>query len=549
MKRKVKQVIALACGFGLLCSSAQAATLIDYDAATRTLQIKGDYAKSTAGTATFSILPAGVDPQSVDAETANTADMLYRTAQVQDDGSVTSTIVLPADFKNGQYVLRTYQETLCGTNYFGFLGTPVQQTSLQAVNAAADAGATLAALRALPEMGFESTVLSQYGGTIADYVFTNRPSGGYTDTGLMKAFYMGEAMGRLAAKELGLDELLIAYSAYTDIDYETEFAALPAEMKREMISLFAQMGHPEGDFATLYQKTRKLAEMKCAASFTVLQQAYLAYAAANGIDLGAYHSLSTSYLRDQVFIKLYGRIHVASGMEDVNAMFRAALDEVKKTDHGDSPSNGNGGGFGGGGGGGGNSASYLPAEPEQTADPSKVPGDSFLDTAEHWAKDYIAQMKQRGAVNGFEDGTFRPDQSVTRAEFVKMLGGLLRLESQAGTVFSDVTEDDWFYGAVYGAYEKGLIRGTAEDEFSPNADISREDAAVIIQRAWQLPGGGTNSFADSADISAYAADAVNALTEAGILTGYTDNTIAPKAALTRGETAAILARVLDSVNG
>ena len=95
MKRKVKQVIALACGFGLLCSSAQAATLIGYDAATRTLQIKGDFAESAAGTATFSILPAGVDPQSVDAETANAADMLYRTVAVQDDGSVTSTIVLP----------------------------------------------------------------------------------------------------------------------------------------------------------------------------------------------------------------------------------------------------------------------------------------------------------------------------------------------------------------------------------------------------------------------------------------------------------------------
>lgn len=98
MKRKVKQVIALACGFGLLCSSAQAATLIGYDAATRTLQIKGDFAESAAGTATFSILPAGVDPQSVDAETANAADMLYRTVAVQDDGSVTSTIVLPGGF-------------------------------------------------------------------------------------------------------------------------------------------------------------------------------------------------------------------------------------------------------------------------------------------------------------------------------------------------------------------------------------------------------------------------------------------------------------------
>ena len=548
MKRKVKQVIALACGFGLLCSSAQAATLIGYDAATRTLQIKGDFAESAAGTATFSILPAGVDPQSVDAETANAADMLYRTVAVQDDGSVTSTIVLPADFKNGQYVLRTYQETLCGTNYFGFLGTPVPQSLLQAVNTAASPAAVLSALKALPEMGFEGSVLSKYGSTIGDYVFANRPSGGYTDTALMKAFYMGEAMGRLAAKELGLDEMLIAYSAYVDIDYETEFAALPAEIRKEMISLFAQMERPEGDFTTLYQTTRALAKMKCAASFTVLQEDYLAYAAANGISLGAYHSLSTSYLRDQVFIKLYGRIHAASSMEDVNAMFRTALDEVKKTDHGDSPSNGNGGGFGGGGGGGG-SASYLPAEPEQMSDPSKVPGDSFLDTADHWAKDYIAQMKQRGAVNGFEDGTFRPDQSVTRAEFVKMLGELLRLESQTGAVFSDVTEGDWFYGAVYAAYEKGLIRGTAEHEFSPNSDISREDAAVIIQRAWQLPGGGTNSFADSADISDYAAEAVNALTEAGILTGYTDNTIAPKASLTRGETAALLARVLNSVNG
>lgn len=544
MKPKIKQVIALVCGIGLLSNCVYAATLIEYDTPSRTLQIQGEFADSVDGVVTFSILPAGVNPQDVNAETANTADMLYRTVSIQDDGSLSSTIVLPESFKNGQYVLRTYQDSLCFTNYFGFLGTPVSQSTLQMINASTNAEETLSALKSISAMGFENSSLSKYGSIIAEYVFKNRPDAGYTDSLLMESYFMGEALGRLAAREIELDELLTAYSAYVDIDYKTEFASLPTEIQEEMISLFAKMESLKGDFRVLFQNTRELARMKCAVSFSSLQKTYLSYAAEHNISLDAYYGLSSSYQQDQVFIKLFARIRNAENMEEVHTMFRAAVDEAKN----DTENNSHGGGNGGGGGGG-NSTTYLPADSTPLPDTNVIPQESFSDIAQHWAKGYIEQMKQLGAINGFEDGTFRPDQVVTRAEFVKMLGELLQLPQREGTVFDDVARSDWYYTAVYAAYEQDLIRGTSEHEFSPEAEITREDAAVIIQRAWSVSGGSAKDFADSSDVSAYAVEAVRTLSAAGILTGYADDTIAPKASLTRAETAALLARVLDVVNG
>lgn len=545
MKPKIKQVIALVCGIGLLSNCVYAATLIEYDTPSRTLQIQGEFADSVDGVVTFSILPAGVNPQDVNTEAANKADMLYRTVSIQDDGSLSSTIILPESFKNGQYVLRTYQDSLCFTNYFGFLGTPVSQSTLQMVNASTNAGETLSALKSISVMGFENSSLSKYGSIISEYVFKNRPDAGYTASLLMESYFMGEALGRLAAKEIELDELLIAYSAYVDVDYKAEFASLPTEIQDEMISSFAKMESLKDDFRALFLNTRELARMKCAVSFSSLQKTYLSYADEHNISLNAYYDLPGSYQQDQVFIKLFARIRNAENMEEVHTMFRAAVEEAKN----DAENNSHSGGNGGGGGGGRNSAAYLPADSAQLPDTNVLQQESFSDTAQHWAKGYIEQMKQVGAINGFEDGTFRPDQVVTRAEFVKMLGELLQLPQREGTAFDDVAQSDWYYTAVYAAYEQGLIRGTSEHEFSPEAEITREDAAVIIQRAWSVSGGSAKDFADSSDVSAYAVEAVRTLSAAGILTGYADDTIAPKASLTRAETAALLARVLDAVNG
>ena len=549
MRQRLKQGIAFLCAVGLLGGAAQANTLIDYDTDTRTLQIKGDFSGSSMGTATFTILPVGMNPEDVDLNAANTVDMLYRTLTVQDDGSVNSTIILPEEFENGQYVLRTYQESLLSTNYFGFVGTPISESELQKINGAVSQSEVLSALQSLADLGLESSVIKDYGNSIAEYVFLNRPSDGYSSTSLMEAVCMGEAMGRLAAKDIGLEEMLTAYSAYVEIDYEEDFVSLPDDVQSEMKRLFAQMEQPAGDFNTLFAETLELAQMKCADSFLVLQQLYLAYAERNQISLEGYQNLANEYMQDQVFVKLLNRISSVSNMEAVQELFRTAVSEVQR--EGGSAGSVVGGISGGGSGGGisGNSVTYLPTENEQLEGSQTETAGAFTDTAQHWAEAYILQMKEMGAINGFEDGSFRPDQAVTRAEFVKMMCELLDLPAEEGSLFADVAADDWFYGVVYAAYKNGLIQGTGENMFSPNEMITREDAAVIMQRTWPMAAGEEAAFADASEISDYAVEAISALTGAGVLTGYEDHTIAPKASLTRAEAAAILCRILERVNG
>ena len=540
MIKQFKRIIAAFCGLAFLGAGVQAATVIDYDTDTRTMEIRGASESEDSLFVTFSIMPAGIRPEDVNAG-GELENMLYRTVEVAEDGTFAQTIVLPETFANGQYVVRTYQDKLTGTNLFGFLSAAVPADVLQSVNSA-DRGNMKEALLALNSFGFDPAVLAKHGARIADYVYQNRPAAGYDGKGLMAAYYMGEALARQAAGEISLKELLLLYSAYIPIDYETEYASLPESVRTELEALFAQ-GGGEQDFQSRFYDKRYTAQMKCAASFEILRDLYLDYAAQHGVSVADYNSLPSAYLQDQVFIKMLSKLGSASDMGDVNDQFRSAVASVKDGGGGKNPGGGKGSG---GGGGGGNLATLVPPTVPDTAGGTEEPATGvFSDTAGHWAEDYIARMKEHGAVNGLPDGSFLPDASVTRAEFVKMLGGLLGVEEQSGSQFEDVTAMDWYFGAVYGAWNRKLVQGTSETQFSPEAQITREDAAVMIWRAWPTDQAGGSEFADRGQISDYAVKAIDALTFVGILTGYEDQTIRPQTALSRGEAAAILSRSYD----
>ena len=119
-----------------------------------------------------------------------------------------------------------------------------------------------------------------------------------------------------------------------------------------------------------------------------------------------------------------------------------------------------------------------------------------------------------GALGGYGDGTFRPYEPVTRAQFTAIVAGVLRVEPGDGSVFSDVSGSEWFAGAAGALYEAGIVRGGAGGAFLPNNEISRQQAASLAMRglAYQLAaeaetetgderaggGGGANAHRDSA---------------------------------------------------
>lgn len=181
----------------------------------------------------------------------------------------------------------------------------------------------------------------------------------------------------------------------------------------------------------------------------------------------------------------------------------------------------------------------------------------FKDVTENydWAKPAIEQLYIKGIIKGRSADEFAPSENVTRAEFVKMILGVFGIEANGNSAgFEDVTSGDWYAPYVNTAYELGIVMGVSDTYFGANEKITRQDAAVIIQRACKSAEKSLEKvneaavFDDAEDISEYAIEAINELTEADILHG-SDNKFNPRNNCTRAEAAVMLKNVSDKING
>lgn len=203
----------------------------------------------------------------------------------------------------------------------------------------------------------------------------------------------------------------------------------------------------------------------------------------------------------------------------------------------------------GGGSGGGNDGPSLVVSPELIVD-KPVVTNPFADIADdYWGKDAIIGLYNKDIVAGAGDGYFRPNSTITRAEFVQMVVKAFGFGMKGDAAnFADVTSADWFSKAVQVAYTNGVVNGTSATTFSPNANITRQDMMVILTNAAEASGknltAGNAVFADSNNISAYAQDAVAKMTGSKVVYGV-DGNVNPLANATRAEAAAMLARLLE----
>ncbi|HEY8449880.1 MAG TPA: S-layer homology domain-containing protein, partial [Bacillota bacterium] len=180
-------------------------------------------------------------------------------------------------------------------------------------------------------------------------------------------------------------------------------------------------------------------------------------------------------------------------------------------------------------------------------------GAALMDLAGHWAAPAVEALVARGVLTGYPGGQFRPEQAVTRAEWVKMLviavAQPLPPSVLQGTRprFDDVPAGHWARPFIEAAWEFGWIEGAAGERFGPDRPITRAEVAASLVRAVRLPegsGGGVAGFVDADQIPAWAKPAVEAAQAATLLTGYPDGTFRPLASLARAEAATLLARLL-----
>ncbi|MEF2245651.1 S-layer homology domain-containing protein [Paenibacillus sp. IITD108] len=174
---------------------------------------------------------------------------------------------------------------------------------------------------------------------------------------------------------------------------------------------------------------------------------------------------------------------------------------------------------------------------------------SFTDIAGHWSEAYIKRAIAKSFVSGYPDKTFLPDRPVTRAEFTVMLVKALNLgEGSANLSFTDYEQfGAWAKQAVAQAVQAGFVQGYADGSFRPNMPITRVEMAVIIARALKMQPNayGTTGFADNEEIPKWAKGAVEDLRKLEIIRGYSNNKFVPGKPATRAEAIVMLLRMLD----
>lgn len=178
----------------------------------------------------------------------------------------------------------------------------------------------------------------------------------------------------------------------------------------------------------------------------------------------------------------------------------------------------------------------------------------FTDLAsDYWAKDFIQGLANRGIISGFPDGSFRPDEPVTRAQFAALIRQAFRRATVREPIkFVDVPDTYWAIAAIREAYATGFMSGYPENDFRPDENIPRVQVLVSLSNGLQYtPTGSADStlkiYTDARAIPDWARPSVAAATQKRIVVNYPDpEFLQPERPATRAEVAAFIYQALVS---
>jgi uncharacterized protein YjdB len=183
---------------------------------------------------------------------------------------------------------------------------------------------------------------------------------------------------------------------------------------------------------------------------------------------------------------------------------------------------------------------------------------SFADLDGHWAREDIKLLAGKLVVQGANAEAFLPDQGITRAEFAALVTRALGLGEAAtgsSSPFRDIGGTEWHAGAIEAASKAGLINGYDDGTFRPEAAIAREEMAVMLHRALTFAGGGAGEanvslpqhYHDAGKVSAWAEKELAAMLRAGIMQGMGNDRLEPDAPATRAQSAVMIKRLLSGL--
>ena len=189
---------------------------------------------------------------------------------------------------------------------------------------------------------------------------------------------------------------------------------------------------------------------------------------------------------------------------------------------------------------------------EATGNEGEISEVRFIDLGAHsWAADAINSLADEGIIKGTSEKTFSPAANITRADFALLLVRAFKLTSENTENFADVATGDYFAAELAIARNCGIVNGIGDNKYAPRNTITRQDMMTIVYRALtaleiELESGDVD-YADFADVSEYAKEAVASLITSGLVNGKSGK-IAPADYTTRAEVAVLIKRILDYKN-
>ena len=212
-------------------------------------------------------------------------------------------------------------------------------------------------------------------------------------------------------------------------------------------------------------------------------------------------------------------------------------------------------GSGSGGGSSGGSGNYEAYVPKPTEDDNNDPGTEEklfgdLDSVP-WAEKEINALAKNGVLSGVAEGVFDPNGTVTREQLAAMIARAFDITSEEDAAFTDVDKDRWSYQYIAALKSKGLINGYDDGTFLPQNNISREDMVLILYRTLIQQYGTLEKtrdmadFTDWAEVSEYAKEGVREMYCMGLVNGIGNEEFAPRGTATRAMAAKILYDIVE----
>lgn len=560
MKKYLSLILTAVILFSLITSSAYCsptqAVSVEYSNANKSLVLTGTGAGAEDDAVSVFIYDYNAALQGI---ADNTSPRIFDTFLLGEGGSVDYELKLPDSLVGGKYVIRIAERGAITERTFMHINDALAPNALADINAASDAGFMNTLTVKGPQCGLDPDIYEANKESVSRILLAYRKTGFTSVDSFIKLSNQAIAAA-LITKGDNLDTVLETYANFLKdddlINCKEDYDACDSAVKNSFKEAVrtANFAHSKG-FCQVFRQLLIYKQFESSSDWAAVRDAIKGtkndvrvnnnFDILN-LDISAYSRLANP---DEVYREMYRKKSSVTFFDDIVSLFANIAKTCLKTEQASALNQGRPSGSSGSSSGS-ISTSGMPA-----ITPGYLDGqDSVVelnDISGHWAEQSIIALEKKGVISGYADNSFKPDNVVTRCEFVKMIVSAFKLGGKSDTSYTDVSENHWALDYIQAASYYGIITGNGDGSFNPDGIITREQAATIIYRAISLKctlPEGVSDFTDIGSISDYALRPILDLAGAGLINGTGNGVFSPAENTTRAQSATLINNVLEYVN-